>query len=90
MEVDPASLDPEERTNKYWSLFSAALGILSLCAALMPVCGGSMALLGLVLGYLGMKSEYYRIAIVGVALSGIGLLTAILYAVFLSVVAPLQ
>ncbi len=90
MEVDPVSLDPEERTNKFWALFSAGLGFLSLCAALMPVCGGSIALLGLVLGYLGMKSEYYRIAIVGLALSGIGLLTAILYAVFLSVVAPLQ
>ncbi len=90
MEVDPVSLDPEERTNKFWSLFSAALGLLSLCAALIPICGGSMALLGLVLGYLGMKSEYYRIAIVGLIFSGIGLLTAILYAVFLSVLAPPQ
>lgn len=90
MEIDPASLDPEERTNKYWSLFSAALGILSLCAGLMPICGGSMALLGLLLGYLGMKSEYYRVAIAGLILSGIGLLTAILYAVFLSVVTPPQ
>lgn len=90
MEVDPVSLDPEERTNKYWALFSAALGVLSLCAALMPICGGSMALLGLLLGYLGMKSEYYRIAIAGLILCGIGLLTAIIYAVFLSVVIPPQ
>jgi len=86
MEVDPVSLDPEERTNKLLAIFSAALGLLSLCAGLVPACGGSMAILGMVLGYFGMKSDYHRVGLAGVIISGLGLLTAIVYAVFLSVV----
>ena len=31
VQTDPASLDLEERTNKFYALASAALGILSLC-----------------------------------------------------------
>lgn len=33
MQTDPASLDPEERTNKWLALFSAALGVLSIPGA---------------------------------------------------------
>ena len=56
-EPDYNSLDPEERTNKYWALFSIALGVISLCAALVPICGGASSLLGLGLGMLGLRSE---------------------------------
>ena len=79
METDPASLDPEERTNKFLALFSASLGLLSLCASLLPICGAGLAILGLITGWLGIKSEYEKVAIAGIILSAVGLLTAILY-----------
>jgi len=83
VETDPASLDPEERTNQFLALFSAALGILSLCGALLPICGAGLAVLGLISGWLGIKSDYEKIAIVGIILSAIGLLTAIIYPLLL-------
>ena len=79
MQTDPASLDPEERTSKFLALFSIALGVLSIPGALIPVCGGIAALLGLGAGYFGLRSENRRMAYVGIALSSIGLLTALIY-----------
>jgi hypothetical protein len=79
MQTDPASLDPEERTNKFLALFSIALGILSIPGALLPVCGATAALIGLVTGYFGLRSENRRMAYLGIALSSIGLLTAMVY-----------
>ena len=83
METDPASLDPEERTNKFYALASAALGVLSLCGGLVPIFGTILGILGVVLGVLGRRSENKRSATVGIALSIIGLLTAIIYSVLL-------
>ncbi|MBM3179146.1 MAG: DUF4190 domain-containing protein [Chloroflexi bacterium] len=83
METDPASLDPEERTNKFYALASAALGVLSLCGGLIPIFGTILGILGIVLGVLGRRSENKRAAIVGIVLSIIGLLTAIIYSVLL-------
>ncbi len=84
MQTDPASLDPEERTNKFYALASAALGILSLCGGfVVPAFGAILGILGIVLGILGRKSENRRSATVGIALSIIGLLTAIIYSVLL-------
>lgn len=79
MQTDPASLDPEERTNKFLALISVALGVLSIPGALIPICGGTAGLLGLASGYFGLRSENRRVAIVGLSLSSIGLLTAIIY-----------
>jgi hypothetical protein len=86
VEVDPATLDPEERMNKFYALASAALGLLSLCGAILPICGGLMAIVGIVLGVLGRRSESKTMATAGMALSIIGLLTAIVYAVFVYIV----
>lgn len=83
MQTDPASLDPEERTNKFYALASAALGVLSLCGGLVPIFGTILGILGIVLGVLGRRSENKRPATVGIALSIIGLLTAIIYSVLL-------
>jgi len=85
MQSDPSSLDPEERMNKFYALLSAALGILSLCASILPGCGGAMAVGGIVFGILGRRSENRRTATVGIALSVIGLLTAIIYVVFVQI-----
>lgn len=79
MEPDPASLDPEERTNKFYALASAGFGLISLCGGLVPIFGSVTGILGIVLGILGRRSENKRIATVGIAFSAIGLMTAIIY-----------
>jgi len=57
--------------------------VLSLCGGLVPIFGTILGILGVVLGVLGRRSENKRSATVGIALSIIGLLTAIIYSVLL-------
>ena len=83
MEPDPASLDPELRSARFFAIASPALGLLSLCMAIIPVCGGIVSLLGIVLGWISLKTERTRSAIVGIALSILGLIITITYASFL-------
>ena len=85
IQTDPASLDPEERLNKLYALLSAGLGILSLCASILPACGAPMALAGIIFGVLGRRSESRRTALFGMALSIIGLLTAVIYVIFVRI-----
>jgi hypothetical protein len=85
LQTDPASLDPEERQNKFFALLSAALGLLSLCGGIVPVIGGGLALLGLLFGYFGRRSESSKTAAAGMLLSALGLLIAITFAVFVSI-----
>jgi hypothetical protein len=85
MQTDPASLDPEERMNKFYALMSAALGVLSLCTGLIPMLGTIFGVGGIILGILGRRSENKRMALAGIVLSIIGLLTAIIYSVLLYV-----
>jgi hypothetical protein len=82
-EPDYNSLDPEERTNKFMALFSIALGIISLCAALVPMCGSVGSLLGIGLGMFGLRSENRKMAILGIAISVLGLLISIIYSIML-------
>ena len=84
MQTDPASLDPEERSNKFYALASAALGVLSLCGGfVVPILGTILGILGIVLGILGRRSENKRSATVGIGLSIFGLLTAVIYSIVL-------
>jgi hypothetical protein len=83
MEPDPASLDPELRTARFFAIASPALGLLSLCTAIIPICGGVISVLGVILGMISLKTERTRSAVVGVALSILGLLITITYALFL-------
>lgn len=85
MDVDPESLDPELQSAKLYALASAALGLISLCAAIIPICGGIASLLGLIFGRISANVEKSRMATVGMALSALGLLIAIVYFLFLSV-----
>jgi len=82
VQTDSASLDPEERQNKFFALLSVALGLFSLCGSIIPVCGAGLSILGILFGVFGRKSENYRIAQVGTALSALGLLIAVMYAIF--------
>lgn len=85
MQTDPASLDPEERMNKFYALLSAALGVLSLCAGLIPIAGTALGIMGVIFGILGRRSESKRMATVGIGLSVIGVLTAIIFSILLYV-----
>ncbi|MBI3169415.1 MAG: DUF4190 domain-containing protein [Chloroflexi bacterium] len=83
MQTDPASLDPEERLNKFYALLSAGFGVLSLCAGLIPLAGTVLGIAGIIFGLLGRRSESKRMAIAGIVLSIIGVLTAIIYSILL-------
>jgi len=85
MEVDPTSLDPEEKMNKFYALFSVGFSVLSLCAAIIPICGGKLALLGIGTGLFGRRSESRTMATVGIGISALGLLIAIVYVIFVSI-----
>jgi hypothetical protein len=61
--------DPQERLYRFYALVSAALGIFSLCAAVIPVLGCVIGLLGILTGMGGRRSDRARI----------GIMTAILY-----------
>lgn len=75
-----------ERT---FAIISLVLGILNLCAWLFPICGFPLAIAGVVLGYLGMRSpEQKNLAIAGLALSGFGLVLACVNAIAGVVFAP--
>lgn len=83
METDPSSLDPQLRNARFFAIASPALGLISLCAAIIPVCGGVASVLGIILGFVSLKTEHSRSAIAGVALSILGMLITITYAWFL-------
>lgn len=85
MQTDPASLDPEERLNKFYAIASAALGVLSLCTGLIPILGIGLGVLGIIAGYFGRRSEYKKAATAGIGLSIIGLLTAVIFSVLVYV-----
>lgn len=83
MEVDPNSLDPELRTARFLSLASAAFGIMSLCLAIIPACGGLTSILGIVCGVISQRAENTRTALAGIMISVLGLVITVVYALFL-------
>jgi hypothetical protein len=83
MQTDPASLDPEERLNKFYALLSSGLGVLSLCAGLIPIAGTVLGIAGIIFGILGRRSESKRLAMAGIILSIVGMLTAVIYSILL-------
>lgn len=85
MEPDYDSLDPEERTNKYLALFSVAFGIFSFCSGIaLPIAGIIVAIIGTVMGIFGMRSTDRKIAIIGLVISTVGLLTAAIFMIMKS------
>jgi hypothetical protein len=84
LEPDYDSIDPEERTNKFLALISAALGVISIFAALLPICGAITGVIGVVIGYFGLKSASRKTAILGIILSSLGILISLFYMVLVS------
>ena len=59
------------------AIASLVLGVIDLCAWFLPICGIPLVIVGLVLGFLGMKDPSQKtLAIIGMALCGFGLLLA--------------
>ena len=53
------------------------IGIVDLCAWLLPICGGPIGIVGLILSILGLKSPS-TLAIIGIVLSAVGLILVII------------
>ena len=81
MEPDYSNIDPEERINKFLAFSSLTLGILSLCAGLIPICGAVISLSGIGLGIFGRRTERHRLATFGIAISALGLILSVVYAI---------
>lgn len=74
MTEGPAKTSGNERI---MAIASLVIGVINLCAWFFPICGVPLGIIGIVLGYLGMKDPAQKtIAIIGMALSGIGILLA--------------
>jgi len=81
MEPDYGSLDPEERNNKFMAAGSLILGVLSLCAGLIPIFGAVISLAGIGLGIFGRRSESRKLATIGISICILGLILSVVYAV---------
>lgn len=59
------------------AIASLVIGVINLCAWFLPICGAPLGIIGIVLGIFGMKDPSQKtLAIIGIALSAIGLLAA--------------
>jgi hypothetical protein len=80
MEPDYTRLDPEERFRQYMAIASVSLGIISLFASLIPICGVLVSLTGIGLGIICRKSESRKMAIIGILMSILGIMISVTYA----------
>lgn len=85
--VLPPSLEPEilpkptaaPSSDRGWaSITSLVLGIINLIIWCLPVCGGPLAILGLIFGIMGLKAQNRGLAIGGIVLNAIGLILSII------------
>ena len=75
--MPPAGSSGGSDNTRIMAISSLVIGIINLCAWFFPICGFPIGIAGMVLGYLGMKSPTQKtLAIIGMVLSGIGLLLA--------------
>ncbi len=88
MQTNQPVLPPTPRDQKGLAIASLVVGIINLCTWLLPICGGPLAVAGLVLGYFGLKSSQRTLAIAGMVLSGIGLCLVLVYAIGGVLLAP--
>jgi len=68
---------PQKKDNYGLAITSLALGIFSLLAWFLPICGFPISVIGLILGIIGMNSSKRGLAIAGIVMSSIGLLLTV-------------
>ncbi len=76
----PVERQPATKGSDILALISLTLGVVSVCAWLLPVCGLPATLLGLVCGIAGHKTTYRNVLTGGVFLCALGLVATILNA----------
>jgi hypothetical protein len=64
---------------------SLVMGTLSLCSSFFALCGAPISVIGIILGIMSLKSSKRGLAVAGIALSGLGLLMAILFTLLMGV-----
>lgn len=78
MESQPYNPSPAPASGgneRVMAIASLVLGVINLCAWFIPLCGAPLAIVGIVLGYLGMKDPSQKtLAIIGIVLSALGLI----------------
>lgn len=73
--MTPSSAPASGGNERIMAIASLVIGVIDLCAWFLPICGIPLALIGLVLGFLGMKdSSQKTLAIIGIALCALGLI----------------
>lgn len=72
----------EKKDQSGLAITSLVLGIVGVFAWFLPICGFPVAIVGLILGILGVKSEKHGLAIAGIVLCSISLLLTIVNAIF--------
>lgn len=80
MQSTGAAPAPADRSTL--AVISLVLGILGLCAWILPLCGFPISIVGLILGILSARSTRRGMAIAGIVLAAMTLLAAILNAAF--------
>jgi len=61
-------------SDRSWAGVTAlVLGLISMLAWLLPICGGPTSVTALVLGFMGLSSSRRGLAIAGIVLGGVGL-----------------
>jgi hypothetical protein len=88
MEPDYGKMDPEERTNHLLATLSIVLGLLSLCAGLIPIFGLVVSFAGIGLGLFGRRSENKKVATIGIGISVLGVIVSLVYAYLLYLQKP--
>jgi hypothetical protein len=78
MKIKEIVMESEQKNNQEWKpITSLVLGILSMLAWCIPLCGAPVTIAGLVLGIMGLNSTKRNMAIAGIVLSSIGLVLTI-------------
>jgi len=85
MDIDPDSHDTELQSARLYAIASVSLGVISLCAAIIPLCGGLASAAGVMFGLISSRTEKSKMANAGIWLSILGFLIAVMYFIFLSV-----
>jgi len=84
----PAAVPAPAGDKKGFAIAGFVLGIINLCSWLLPICGGPLAVVGLILSILGIRSSQKILAIIGIVLSVIGLLATIINAILGAIFLP--
>ena len=70
-----------QETGRTEAIIAFVLGIVSLLAWCIPICGAPVTIAGIVLGIRGLQSSSMRVmAIVGIVLSSLGLIATVVNA----------